>query len=142
MDNFDAYAPPRAAVLDIDAEGTPAKIPLLFKILLIAYVALHVLGTCMALSVAGVVWAGVIAIASWRTLAGSRAASRVLGVVMVIALVFALFAAVMVSRASPGWMAAMLAQAAYLAVLVGYLYFHPAMQAVLRQSDAKKWRGA
>ena len=143
MDNFDAYAPPRAVVAD--AESAPAQIPLAFKILLGLYLVLYILGSLLALSGAGVVWGGVLVIAGWKTLGGSRPASRVLGVLLSLTLILMLAAAAFIlSRGAPGSMPAivvMLGMAAWLAVLVGFIFFHPGMQAAFRKSDARKWSG-
>lgn len=143
MDNFEAYAPPRAVVSD--AEMEKPQIPLVFKILLVAYIVLHLLGSLLGVSGTGIVWGGVLAIAGWKTLEGSRPASRVLGVLLSISVALMLLGlAVFVSQGRPGsgvMVAVFLVTAAWLAVLVGFIYFHPAMQAVFRKSDAKKWSG-
>jgi|EndMetStandDraft_4_1072995.scaffolds.fasta_scaffold246149_2 hypothetical protein len=143
MDNFDAYAPPRAVVSDAPIEQP--QIPLAFKILLIAYVVLHLLGSLMGMSGYGIVWGGVLAIASFKTLDGSRPASRVLGVLLSISLVLMLVGmAVFASQGRPHSalpLAFFLGLAAWIAVLVGFIYFHPGMQGVFRKSDAKKWSG-
>jgi hypothetical protein len=143
MDNFDAYAPPRAVVSDAEIEKP--QIPLAFKILLIAYIVLHLVGSLLGVSSYGIVWGGVMVIASWKTLGGSRPASRVLGVLLSISAILMLVgAAILVSLGRPGsavTIAFFLGLAAWVAVLVGFIYFHPAMQAVFRKSDAKKWSG-
>jgi hypothetical protein len=143
MDNFEAYAPPRAIVSDAEIEKP--RIPLVFKILLVTYIVLHLLGSLLGVSGTGIVWGGVLAIASWKTLEGNRPASRVLGVLLSISVALMLLGlAVFVSQGRSGsgvMVAVFLVTAAWLAVLVGFIYFHPAMQAVFRKSDAKKWSG-
>lgn len=143
MDHFDAYAPPRAVVAD--TEAVQAQVPLAFKILLGIYLGLYVLGSLLSLSGTGVVWGGVLAIAGWKTLGGSRAASRVLGVLLSLTLILALLAAAYIlSQGAPDSgpaIAVMLGMAAWMAVLVGFIFFHPGMQAAFRKADAKKWSG-
>ena len=143
MDNFEAYAPPKAVVADASIESP--KIPLSFKLLLLVFVFLHVLGSITSLSGSGIVWGGVMAIASWKTLQGSRPASRVLGALLVLTAIVSIVGAVAIFPKSPFDslvpVAVMGAMAVYLLALVGFIFFHPAMQAVFRKSDAKKWSG-
>jgi hypothetical protein len=145
MDNFEAYSPPRAVVTNVQPEQ--AKIPLLFKILLITYLVLCLLGSLMSLSWSGIVWSGVMAFASWKTLGGSRPASRVLGALLVLTGVLAILAAVFMfvflwdPRDSVRASVVMLVLAVYVLALAGFIYIHPAMQAAFRKSDAKKWSG-
>lgn len=143
MDNFEAYAPPKAVVADAQVEQP--RIPLTFKILLIIFVVLHVLGSLVNFSGMGIVWGGVLAISSWKTLDGSRPASRVLGALLVLSAVMGLTAAVVLFPKNPFDslvpMGIMLGMTAWLLVLAGFIYFHPDMQAAFRKSDAKKWSG-
>jgi hypothetical protein len=139
MDTFEAYAPPKAAVIDAAAE--PPKIPLAFKIFLVTFVLLDVLGTLAGGLGGGFVWAGVLAIAAWRTLAGSRPASRVLGGLLVLMSLLSVVAAVPLLHSRPVAAYVMLLLVAYMLGLVAYLFFSPTMQAVYRKADARKWSG-
>lgn len=143
MDNFEAYAPPKAVV--VDAPVDQPKIPLAFTILLAIYIVLHVVGSLMSFSGTGIVWGGVLAIAAFKTVQGSRPASRVLGALLVLSAVMALF---VVIAAFPKTHAdsivpfvVMLAMMAWLLAMAGFIFLNPTMQAVFRKSDAKKWSG-
>ena len=139
MDKFEAYAPPKSAVTDAEVEQP--KIPLTFKILLVTFVVLDVLGTLSGGVGGGFVWAGVLAIAAWRTLAGSRPASRVLGGLLALMAVMSTVAAVPIVRTNPVAGYIMLVLVAYMLGLIAYLFFSPTMQAVFRKADARKWSG-
>jgi hypothetical protein len=136
MSQFDAFAPPKATVADVEQP----KIPGLFKGLLIAFFVLTVLGDVLSMSMGGLVWLGVMAIAAWRTFEGSRAASRVLAALLVVNAVLMLVAAAMALKHGPVAAVISLALALYMGVLAGYIFFNPAMQAVFRKADARKWQ--
>jgi len=142
MDTSEAYAPPKSAVIDAAVEAP--KIPLTFKILLIVLVLLDVLGRFgggVGGGAGGIVWDGVLAIAAWRTLAGSRPASRVLGGLLTLMILGSAVEAVTMLRTNPVAGYVVFALDAYMLGLVFYLFFSPVMQAVFRKADAKKWSG-
>ncbi len=139
MESIDAYAPPKATVADVDEVP---RIPTLFKVLLILFIALDLLGHVIARDFSGLVWLGVMAIAAWQTLKGNRAASRALGVLLVIGTIVLVWGALYNfgrGHALDGGIN--LGVAVYTAVLIAYLFLHPTMQAVFRRADSKKWSG-
>jgi hypothetical protein len=76
MDTLEAYAPPKAAVTDAEAESP--RIPLGFKILLCTFVVLDVLGALMGGAGGGIVWGACSPSprgARWRAAARRRACS-------------------------------------------------------------------
>ena len=142
MNPPDAFAPPKSAVLDVDVDTGSAMptIPLWFKVLLILFIAIEVLGHVARADFSGLVWLGVMAIASWQTLKGNRAASRVLGGLLVLASVLGLWGAV--NAFASGHVAyggVCVGFVVYMAALAACLFFHPAMQAVFRRADRQKW---
>jgi hypothetical protein len=139
MDNFEAYAPPKAVVSDAGID--PPKIPLAFKIFLVVLLALDLLGRLSGGGGGGLVWDGVLAIAAWRTMAGSRPASRVLGGLLTLMAVMSAVVAVPLFQKQPSAAWIVLLLVAYMLALAGYIFFSPTMQAVFRKSDAKKWSG-
>lgn len=139
MEPLDAFAPPKAAVTDIDTEVP--RIPGLFKGMLIAFFVVEGLGLVLGRSSSGFVWLGVMAIAAWTTLDGNRAASRVLGCFLAFNVVLVLVAAAAAFQRSAVAGGICVALAIYVAVLVGYIFLNPAMQAVFAKADAKKWSG-
>ena len=141
MESIDAYAPPKSPVTEIELEPGPPGIPLTFKIMLIAFLALALLGLVTSANKAGLVWLGVMAIAAWKTLQGSRAASRVLGGLFVLNAVVTLVSTFPAFRQGTAGGVMVLAMAIYLGVLAAYIFFHPAMQAVFRKAERKKWSG-
>jgi hypothetical protein len=109
--------------------------------MLVALLAIVLLGIFVSVNKGGIVWLGVMSIASWKTLQGSRAASRVLGVLLVLNAVLTVVAGVAAfqhNRFAGGFT---LAVAVCMGVLAAYIFFNPAMQAVFRKADKKKWSG-
>jgi len=139
MDNFEAFAPPKAAVSD--SEVAAPKIPLAFKIFLVVLLALDLFGRISGGASGGLVWDGVLALAAWRTMAGSRPASRVLGGLLTLMGVMSAVVAVPLFQRQPVMAYVVLFLVAYMLALAGYIFFSPTMQAVFRKSDAKKWSG-
>lgn len=137
MDPLDAFAPPKSPVADPE----PARIPGLFKGMLAVFFALEALGLLVGHSLSGIVWLGVMALSAWFTLQGRRAASRVLGCLLAINVVLLLVGAVVAFGQSMAAGALCLGGAAYLGVLVGYIFLHPGLQAVFRKSESRKWSG-
>jgi hypothetical protein len=139
MEPLDTYAPPKANVIEIDTE--PARIPGLFKAMLVAFFVLEALGILLGRSVGGIVWIGVMAIAAWHTLEGNRAASRVLGCFLALNVLLALVAAASAFRHSMIAGTICVALAIYVGILAAYIFLNPAMQAVFGKADSKKWSG-
>jgi cell division protein FtsW (lipid II flippase) len=140
MDNFEAYAPPKAAVSDAGIDAP--KIPLAFKIFLVVLLALDLFGRISGGAAGGLVWDGVLAIAAWRTMAGSRPASRVLGgLLTLMAVMSAVVAVPLLFQKQLGTACVVLFLVAYMLALAGYIFFSPTMQAVFRKADARKWSG-
>ena len=140
MLSTDPYSPPKAAVVP-DAIVAAPRIPLLFKILLGLFFAIHIL-IALLLRNGGVgVIQGVMCIAAWRTLQGSGAASRVLGVLIglyALLLAWGTFMAFRGPLPAAIFSALLLAQAV---ALVGYIFLNPAMQAAFAKAERKKWSG-
>lgn len=133
-----AFAPPKSSVQDV---VEPARIPMLFKVMLVAFFILEGLGILIGRSMGGIVWIGVMAIAAWATLDGNRAASRVLGCFLAFNVVLALVAAAAAFRHSALAGGICVGLAVYVGVLAGYIFFNPRMQAVFGKAEAKKWSG-
>jgi hypothetical protein len=138
VDTNDAFAPPKAAVSDI---LPAARIPTLFKGMLVVFFVFEGLGILLGRSSGGIVWIGVMALAAWFTLEGNRAASRVLGAFLALNVVLVLVAAAAAFRHSAVAGGCLVALAAYVGVLVAYIFLNPAMQAVFRAADSRKWSG-
>lgn len=144
MNPPDAFAPPKSAVIDVDVDAglaTPT-IPLWFTMLLFLFIGVEVLGHVARADFSGLGWLGVMAIAAWQTLKGNRAASRVLGAMLVLASVLGLVgAANAFARGHMAYGGVSVGFVVYMAALAACLFFHPALQAVFRRADSKKWSG-
>ncbi len=149
MDPANAYAPPKSAAADSDPAPENARIPALFKAGLVLFVLMGVLLVLAGASlIGGVVGTGLVVIAAWRTLAGSRAAARVLACLLVLnGLVFGLGLAAML-LGDPARTTDRLAGTVFVAVqvllsfsLAAYTVFGADMRAVHRRTERDKWRG-
>ena len=72
---------------------------------------------------------------------GGVAASRVLGVLLALNAVLTLVAGIAAFQHNRFAGVFTLAVAACMGVLAAYIFFNPAMQAVFRKADKKKWSG-
>jgi len=121
----------------------------MFKLGLGLYMLLALVQVLAIPSLLGVVWPGVLAIAAWRTLAGSLAASRVFATMLVI--VSVLFALPLVyglahdPASKPESLFAAVFLGSYVVLglgLAAYTFFGADMRAVHRRSERSKWSGA
>ena len=139
MDPLDTYAVPDEVSTDLVREAS--SIPKMFKATLIVLVLMQMLAVIAMPTSSSIILFGVTALSTWKTLQHHRAASRLLGVFLVLdALMF--YAAgsglALYSLAAGG---AMFALATCALVSAGYLFFSLSMRAVFRKTEATKWSG-
>jgi hypothetical protein len=135
MSDRNPYEPPSSTA---EAPAV-ARAPRVFIFLLGTYLLLSAASALYEKNVFSALFLGIVAIAAWRTLQGSHAASRYLGGLLVLGVFLSLRAAA--SMWAADFIGAIVSAvfAAYLAVLAGYTFFHPGMRALYTKGERAKW---
>ena len=113
----------------------------MFKAILIVLVLVQMLTVIAMPTSSSIVLFVVTALATWKTLQLHRAASRLLGVFLVLDALMFYAAASGLARHSLAAGGVMFALAICAPVSVCYLFFSPSMRAVFRKTEATKWSG-
>ncbi|HEX6703922.1 MAG TPA: hypothetical protein VF169_04110 [Albitalea sp.] len=138
MSDTNPYSPPKATSVPEVAEK---RVPRLFLAMLALYFLIDVLSALFSGGFIYLARTAVVAIAAWRTLQGSRAASMFLGGLFVLGALLALRGAFQVWDVNREVAIGSLVAMAYMAVMAGHVFLSPGMRALYAKADKTKWRG-
>jgi hypothetical protein len=109
-------------------------------VLLAIYFLLDILAVIFTGQYLWIARTAILAIAAWRTLQGSRAASRFLGCLFVLNAVVAATDGISLRNGDPVDAIGTLIFAAFIAVIAAYVFFSPSMRLLYVQGDKTRWR--
>jgi hypothetical protein len=142
MPEENRFSPPVAQVADIAVASPPVepRAPRTFLVLLAIYFLLEIAGIVLAGNYVWLARIVVLGIATWRTLQGSRAASRFLGLLFAVGALLSFVAAYSRRSGDAIDVVDALVPAVLLSILTAYIFLSPKMKALYASADTTRWR--
>lgn len=139
MQPSNPYAPPSADP-GTGESVAPARVPLLFTILLVAFFVVTTLTSIAAGQIGAIGWLLVMSIAAWRTLQGGQAASRFLAAMLAVNVAFMALVLWAATGKDAGFVAVAGVIIAWMLALIGYIFMSPSLKALFAAKNRAKWQ--
>ena len=139
MNSFDRYAPPKAAATERDDD--PPGVPLMFSILLGAFLLFGLFWSYVGYNIEGLVWTTLNAFAGWHAVKGKRFALRASALLLTISLLIMCLASWVMWSDGPVARSATIVVTLDLFALLGLVFFNSRMRRILRKGGERRERG-